>query len=67
MPECTATARCIHCRKPIVRERVGWRSDEHDLTTDRVLCTESPEQDAWNKKHVPDQECPCGFRTGDLP
>lgn len=44
---------CVYCTKRIVRERVGWRSDEHDPEIDRVKCPESPQAHPYDRKHVP--------------
>jgi hypothetical protein len=71
MPESRAPARCIHCRKVIVPEKVGYRSDERDMSVDRVACLDSPtgrHEPACITERVPVQavmECPCGFQTGD--
>jgi DNA-directed RNA polymerase subunit RPC12/RpoP len=63
--------RCIHCCKDLVKEEVGYRSDEHDVSVDRVACPDSPtkrHEPANLMKRIPVQavmECPCGFRAGD--
>ena len=68
----SAHHRCIHCRKDLVKEEVGYRSDEHDMTVDRVACQDSPtgrHEPACTMERIPVQavmECPCGFRAGDL-
>lgn len=78
MNEAYPPRRCRYCCKPIVRERVGWRSDEHDPSVDRVLCPDSPEPDVVNKKHEPAERmarihvrahklCECAVQTGDMP
>jgi hypothetical protein len=44
---------CVYCVKRIVQERAGWRSDERDMSVDRVRCVSSPEPDVWRQKHEP--------------
>lgn len=62
---------CIHCRKGLVAEEIGYRSDEHAPTKDRVACENSPtgrHEIAEQMERFPVQaatECECLPRTGD--
>jgi hypothetical protein len=62
---------CCFCRKGLVAEEVGYRTDEHAPTRDRVACEKSPtrrHEPACIAERIPVQavmECPCGFQTGD--
>ena len=63
---------CCFCWKGLVAEEVGYRSDEHAPTVDRVACEKSPtgrHEPACLMKRIPVRaamECECLPRTGDL-
>ena len=62
---------CCFCRKGLVEEEAGYRSDEHAPTENRAACASSPtgrHEVADKMVRVPVQaatECECLPRTGD--